>query len=227
MNCYWVRCGNNYGDVLTSYIVKEKYGIITQWTPALDAHFVAVGSLLELLPQHYSGVVLGSGSMWKDSVIQLPKATIKLLRGKLTAKKLGVVAPLGDPGIIASDFIVRQTKRHSIGVIPHYVDKTLRNEYPDGHFISVLTSPKKFIEEVDQCDLVITSSLHALITADSLGIPRMWVPHNKVLGDGFKFYDYSSSLNLNIVERVFEVAPSKTVEGMKKRVRESFDEVFE
>ncbi len=226
MKAYWVRCGSNFGDVVTKYIVKKRYDVDLEWAPVNEASITSTGSLLELLNPDYSGVVLGSGAMWKDSKVSLPNAKIKLLRGKLTSQKLGGVYPLADPGLIVSDFAIEEVKEHNVGVIPHFVDKELQSQY-SGHFISILSSPDVFISEVSKCKLVITSSLHALITADSLSIPRMWVNRKEVLGNGFKFHDYGSAINSTIIEGVVDMPNETAVAKAKNRVREAFDEVFE
>jgi hypothetical protein len=51
-----------------------------------------------------------------------------------------------------------------------------------------------FCQSINQCDVIITSSLHALITAHAYGIPAAWVIFSDApLGDGIKFHDYFAS----------------------------------
>lgn len=46
------------------------------------------------------------------------------------------------------------------------------------------------------CDIIISSSLHGIVFAHSYGKKALWIEISKnVIGDGYKFYDYYSSLN--------------------------------
>ena len=56
-----------------------------------------------------------------------------------------------------------------------------------------------------------TSSLHALILADSLGIPNKWMFEEKVIGNGFKFRDYAASFGEKIEPDVWRLAPQEQV----------------
>ena len=55
------------------------------------------------------------------------------------------------------------------------------------HYVSM----KIFMEQLNSCDYILSSSLHGLIFADSYNIPNLWVRFgSKVDGDGFKYRDY-------------------------------------
>ena len=63
--------------------------------------------------------------------------------------------------------------------------------------IDVQDTPQNVVEKIAKCKTIISSSLHGLIIADSLGIPNVHVVvTDKLLGDGFKFDDYYSSYGL-------------------------------
>ncbi len=57
--------------------------------------------------------------------------------------------------------------------------------------------PSAVIKQIAECECIVSSSLHGLIIADSLGIPNIHVKvTNNLLGDGFKFDDYYSAYHL-------------------------------
>ena len=52
------------------------------------------------------------------------------------------------------------------------------------------------IKDIAQCNHIVSSSLHGIVTAHSLNIPAVWVKlSDKVVGDGYKFRDYFSVYN--------------------------------
>jgi pyruvyltransferase len=211
--------------MFTKFLVYERYGINLSWSRPQDASIVATGSILELVPAEFSGVVLGAGAMYENSALTHPHADIRLLRGPLTAAKYSIDSPLGDPGLVAVDFIDRQEKTYPLGIVPHFVDKEMRSRYPDAHYINIFAPPKDFIQEVDRCEHIITSSLHGVITADSLGVPRKIEQHSDVLGNGFKFRDYLLSVDSPDVHD-FSTPNTDTVISFQNNVRNAFDKVF-
>src|SRR5690606_14838494 len=96
------------------------------------------------------------------------------------------------------------------GFVPHYEDKDdarfieLHRPFPkQTTIIDVKNEPIAVINKIDQCEFILSSSLHGLITADSLGIPNSWIfLSDKVIGGGVKFYDYATSLNTQIEPQV-------------------------
>ena len=205
INTYWFDSIPNFCDLLNKSLLKY-YGFYPINTAKNDSDVLAIGSILDSLKEDFTGYILGSGLQY-DHKKNLPLAKIMALRGDLTRNRLGVSESivLGDPGLLA-DFLLpkRQKKQFQLGIIPHYVDKHderilqlfLKN-YGKILLIDVQQNPVQVIKEIDKCSHILSSSLHGLVVADSLGIPNGWIIlSDKILGDGFKFHDYYSAMNI-------------------------------
>ena len=86
-----------------------------------------------------------------------------------------------------------------MGIIPHYRDQNqaavreLANHFDKTVVIDVLADPMETLNQIAECELIISSSLHGLIVADAMGIPNRHVFFSdNVTGNGFKFRDYNS-----------------------------------
>jgi pyruvyltransferase len=95
-------------------------------------------------------------------------------------------------------------KKYKIGFIPHYIEyesnKDLRvlkhMENLGVQIIDVCAGEYNFIDQILECDKVISSSLHGLIICDAYGIPNARVNvSNKLFGGDFKFIDYYKSVD--------------------------------
>ena len=54
------------------------------------------------------------------------------------------------------------------------------------------------IDRVAQCECIVASCLHALVIADSLGIPNAWIKiGDRIIGGDFKFRDYYSVFGID------------------------------
>jgi pyruvyltransferase len=139
----------------------------------------------------------------------LDRATFAAVRGELTKKtlKLDSTIPVGDFGLLADRLLNKKgavtVKKYQVGFVPHYVDyynpwfanmaNQLKNECC---IIDVQNKPESVISQISNCHVIVSSSLHGIIVADSLNIPNIWIQlSDKVIGDGFKFYDYNSAID--------------------------------
>lgn len=129
------------------------------------------------------------------------------VRGELTRKRVEQMTgrkldiPTADAGILASEALREPLKkRYDVGIIPHLCDlrdpkaDEMVKVYGNARFISVKDEPMEVIREIARCKCILSSSLHGLIIADSLGIPNLHVVFgDRLLGDGYKFDDYYSA----------------------------------
>jgi pyruvyltransferase len=188
---------------------------------AMQADIICAGSIMEYIPEDFAGYIWGPGFMHSlDKPAQrkngaliaggnysptktFEKAKVLALRGELTKERVthkgNPEIQLADPAILCDMLKDEDVKvEYELGVVPHYVDqeeeevhKLLDNK--DALFINVVDKPKKVINNIAKCKNIISSSLHGVIVAESLGISTTWKKFSdKVGGDGFKFRDYYS-----------------------------------
>lgn len=197
LKAYWWNAGPpNFGDRLTGFLMM-KLGVSPHWAPAADADVTIVGSILEHLPEGWTGTVCGAGLLRPESRVNLSSAKVVALRGKLTAarvtgKKGNPV--LGDPGLLVSKFVNPPPAKYDLGIVPHWSDTELAKRFPQGKLIDVRAHPELVVQQIASCKRIISSSLHGLVVADAFGIPRQAERFERAAKEGgdFKFRDYAS-----------------------------------
>lgn len=226
---------DNFGDLLTPYIIEKLTGIIPEYRWAFNEQVnykneireiikciknrrrynwgrlypselkkpvvLGVGSIID---QAYSNsLIWGAGFMNEDEVFH--GGDVLAVRGKYTAEKLlkdgfSSTDIFGDPALLLP--IVCSKKKspaNKYGIIPHLKDeKSLRSLYNNQNIISMQCNynVETVIEEILKCSYIISTSLHGIIVAHAYGIPAIWVKMGNIDSDGFKFYDYFSSVEI-------------------------------
>lgn len=208
MKVYWSKCGHghgNFGDKVTPLLLKHA-GVPVEWAPPEHAELIGVGSILEKIPDTFRGTIWTTGFMHESSRRTFANARVLALRGKLTIERVCCSAPeaitLGDAGLLCGDLAPTVARKHKLGIIPHFVDiadpfvKALADRSSDVRVIDICAETSDVMRSVAECENIISSSLHGLILADSLGIPNRWMELNRgteiVTGAGFKYRDYYS-----------------------------------
>lgn len=197
---YWSDCGftwYNFGDFYSKVLVEKLSGRKTlRYNSPKDAEIVCGGSIIQQLPYDYDGYIYGCGYIadWYESSFQMAK--ISALRGKLTARRLGVDVPLGDPLLLVEKPDIEP--KYELGILPHYVDAGDPDLYRlarsnDGILVIDICAPD-VIERIASCKNIISSSLHGVVIADALDIPNQWTlfSEGKIAGSTFKYRDYYS-----------------------------------
>lgn len=204
----WSPGLNNFGDILNPFLVNFMTGkhIINVSTKYCKYdHLLAIGSILDRAVGN--SVVWGSGFISdKSKWIEEPKE-IFAVRGPKTRNKvleLNKECPemYGDPALLMPQYYFPNIKKkYKLGLIPHYVDKdhwwfnSLMND-KNVKIIDIQNkNPLKVIDQILECEVVASSSLHGLIIADAYKIPSIWIRFsNLITGGNFKFNDYYLSI---------------------------------
>jgi pyruvyltransferase len=201
----------NAGDVasalITSRISGEDVRVVGE-TPLGKPNLVGLGSILHWADKN--SIIWGSGFVSDNLILPVKPQSVAAVRGMLTYERLrrqGIpcAAVFGDPGVFVADMFPRSETTLPLGIVPHYVDAgdpfVQRAREYGAEILDVLSPFEKFIRKLSACGKIITSSLHGLIFAHAYGIPAVWVKlSSRVVGDGFKFMDYYSSVGLKALD---------------------------
>lgn len=197
----------NFGDILNPYIVEKLTGLPPIHSPK-GTGVIAIGSTIRFARE--GTLVWGAGTPRMTDRLD-PLARYLALRGPLTAELVRrsggqVPAVLGDPACLLPRLYRPRAAgtRYRLGVVLHHAHENLVSGSDDVRIVGVLRAGyagiESFIDEISQCDVVLSSSLHGLIVAHAYGIAAQWFtvvdPTGKVPGDGTKFRDYLLSVGL-------------------------------
>lgn len=211
----WPRDGEvarNWGDKLNAWlagrITPKRVVHAKDLYPFLNptVHYW-IGSHLGSACGDPRAVVWGAGLISADARIEGRPRAVHAVRGWKSAARLkaaGISVPdvVGDAALLMPRFHTpRQApRRYSLGLIPHFRDKhepffVKAREWDDTLLIDISGSIEDVVNQIASCDRIVSSSLHGIICADAYGVPAYWVrASSNLLGDGFKFEDYFSSV---------------------------------
>lgn len=194
IKAYWWRPARapwNFGDELGAVILR-KLGYKVKRVSFAKADVLLTGTMLDPAEtKNPNVIVIGTGSGYTHRA----KHNFKVLavQGKLTARNLraGKVA-LGDLGLLASRIWTKEPAKYNIGVVRHYVDDS---KYPFADIIIDATEPpEQVVKKISSCRVIMSSSLHGIIVADSYGIPNMRIARDDVITGDWKWLDHKSAL---------------------------------
>lgn len=209
---YERKPAENYGDILSPYIVEKLSGRTAIFYDAPNRkkfwqrkkYLMAIGSIMSHTQP--KAIVWGSGIISKTD--QFSAADFRAVRGPLSRKRileLGYTCPeiYGDPALLLPTLYHPEvSKKYTYGVIPHYVDYSeAKAQYADENNTTVINLINNDHEAVTRhilsCDYIVSSSLHGVIVAQAYGIPAVWVRFSdKLSGDNVKFFDYFKSVGI-------------------------------
>jgi pyruvyltransferase len=222
---WWANSTPNFGDLLTPYIL-DYFNIPWKRVGIDEVNLISVGSIAKIAKANT--VVLGSGIIGENENL-CPDAIWKFVRGPFTRQRVldsGGMCPkiYGDPAMLLPLMCDESKKEFDVGIVPHYVDQEyVRNNYPGFKFIDVKNlNPLETAKEITKCRSIISSSLHGIICAHAYNIPAAWVPFsNKLKGNGIKFKDHYSSINLECTpstmdDPIFTIGNFQNIKNIKE-----------
>ena len=242
---YNINPKKNWGDILSQYLLEHYSGkklnkndvfYFDDAAYMLDKNgkIVGIGSSMKYVrPDDY---VWGTGCIDEHHVGNKPKKVYSV-RGPLTRDILlkrgwNVPEVYGDPALLFPQ-IYNPTidKKYKIGLIPHCVDffsldglKAINHMEDMGiKIINVTAGINEFIDQLKECELIISSSLHGLIAADAYGIPNYRVKLSSLIhGGDFKYKDHYASVKREHYEPL-QLTDTTTLEEINSLKFESGD----
>lgn len=213
---------NNFGDAMNPILIECLTGQKCIYAGKHSAKIIGIGSILNGFTRPRFGktiidmfsppaTVWTSGFIkevdWHESI----RKNIKFaaLRGKITQARMEKIVghkidtELGDGGLLFDHLIDKMpNKKYAIGLTPHCQDinnpiwQKILDNYPNSVLINFRDNPLEILHKIAECDFILSTAMHGLIAADSLGIPNKWLQLSKLIGDDYKFKDYYSVFNL-------------------------------
>jgi pyruvyltransferase len=219
--------GKNFGDAVNK-IFWEKLTNKKTFFDNKKNYYMTTGSIMNLVTEKSIILGTGFISQNSDLGGRQPFYTgsnklyckplkIVSVRGPLTKQKLlklnlNCPSVFGDPLILFPCIYSKKKaiKKNIVGIIPHYIDKnnknvmSLKKNLERQNFnvkmidIEVGNNYQKLIDEINDCQYIISSSLHGIIMGIVYKKKTVYCKFsNNVVGKYFKFRDFFSSINYN------------------------------
>lgn len=192
----------NFGDRLNieliKYITGKEPEVIDANKILDEENYLCIGSILHYADKN--STVWGSGFL--DFNYYFPTGIPKKIysvRGQLTRsliENLGIKCPeiYGDPALLISKYYrPKAIKKYEIGIVTHWSEKDI--SICDKNILKISSDLPvfDFINAINSCSYIASSSLHGIICADAYGVPAIQINiSNKI--EQFKFFDYFLSV---------------------------------
>jgi pyruvyltransferase len=204
----------NIDDRSTSFVFDRLFDTTAERVGMPEAQLGGAGSILQNTRSQRSSHtchIVGSDYVLPQMHRPVPpQLTVHSVRGYLTRETLDMerksTISVGDPRMLVSGIAPKRPHRpkFSYGIIPH-ISALAAGEWknsnallPNSTTIDLgATAVEAFLGAMQDCEIIISQSLHGLIFADALGIPNAWLGDwdTSVRGGAdFKFFDYFSAI---------------------------------
>jgi pyruvyltransferase len=233
---YYCDIDGNFGDELSPVIVgrisKKRIAIVNGRTIERKRNkencFFSLGSIFHYVKD--GDVIWGTGiNPKRKNPSVLRKLDIRAVRGPLTRQFIqshyDISCPeiYGDPAMLCKRLFPEHklTPIRTYGIIPHLRDIKLLNIH-DNKVCLPTQGLENVINFILGCELIVSSSLHGIIVAESFGIPARWLRDERFPSfhtEGiFKFNDYYASTNRSLNDWASDLDTAIKIKG-KEPVR--------
>jgi succinoglycan biosynthesis protein ExoV len=188
----------NFGDDLNMYLWPKLLTLaINEYLP--DSRFYGIGSILgaHMSPaSHY--VVFGAGAGYTGQPTFPSPTKTYFVRGPLTARSIGNVPYITDPGILVRRFFKKADPIYPVSFMPRW--NSMGSEFEEQfrktgfHLIDPRQDVVTVMEAIASTGLLLTEALHGAICADAIRVP--WISIRAQDHSDFKWYDWCGSMNM-------------------------------
>jgi pyruvyltransferase len=212
----------NFGDQLSEIVVEK---VLSSRDRTLDeetsrfSRLLAIGSILHFAQDR--DIIWGSGVNGKipESRFVAQSLDIRAVRGPLTAdflRRRGFHVPeiYGDPALLLSRLFGSRFEWHEADdyvFVPNLHDLPLVAGEPN--VVSPLEGWNRVTAKIVRAKLVLASSLHGLVVADSFGVPARYVRLSETEGF-FKYEDYALGTGRPNLTFARSIAEGREMGGM-------------
>ena len=214
----------NLGDYLSRIVVNHFLPVFTEkHKKKKEKTLYAVGSIIGLRRQ--DAVIWGSGilSPTQSRIMRIKKSKldIRAVRGPKTRQELlkaGKKCPkiYGDPAILLPYvFTPKKTyKKYKYTLIFNYDFADFKiPDIPELHILNILTKDyENFITDIVQSELIISSSLHGIILAETYGVKAILLSNERM--DMFKYKDWYYSTNRKTITVAHSIEEAINIRAM-------------
>lgn len=210
----------NLGDALSPVILENFTEHKSELASSDESgKLLLVGSLLDIVKDN--DTICGIGSNKPNFTLEA-NDTMRFIsvRGPLTRfqiKGADVPKNYGDPALLLPlMYFPKIEKKKKTGIIPHYVDKKY---FTKDQIIDIEQDYKTFVDQILECDEIISSSLHGIIIAEAYGIKTKWIMYSdKIEGGEFKYQDYFLGTGRPIQEQNKRLDPIENLKEIQKKI---------
>lgn len=230
---------HNWGDdasVILAQLINPSIKVIPaqySFNIRKKKEVLSVGSIITWLTKP-STIIWGSGMQVPTDPIMYNGVEVKpykvaAVRGPLTRKHLlqkGIDCPevFGDPALLFPRYYKPNvSKKYKYGIIPHFKDKKSESLKPfldnkNFHIIDIqdFSDWRNFINEINSCEFIISSSLHGIIIADAYEVPNCWVEFDSVNLKRFTFQDYFHSVGKSDINEPLKISEIQNPERLSQ-----------
>ncbi|WP_217938965.1 polysaccharide pyruvyl transferase family protein [Duncaniella muris] len=206
----------NWGDdinIILPTLISGKtvipYNLLFPWIKGKTlVNYMCIGSIINWLTTQNS-VIWGSGAINADYPLLAKPQKVLAVRGPMTRDFLlsqGINCPkvYGDPALLLPKYYNPNFKeKYRIGLIPHVSERdheiiqqlAINKEIKIIDLRNYNNDWRNIIDQINQCEMIVSSSLHGLIIAEAYNIPNVWIRlSNKIIGGEFKYHDFFKSI---------------------------------